>query len=123
MSARSYFVVAKGRGVKFWKDVWCGEMSSCDSFPSLYAIVELKDTWVKVYWSGPTDGEGWNPLFTRLFNDWEVAEVQRLLFQLGSEAVIEGREDSLSWTKSKDGLFSVKSLYKALQPRSLDHFP
>ena len=52
---------------------------------------------MKDYWSGPIDGEGWNPLFTRLFNDREV-EVQRLLFQLGSEAVIEGREDRLSWT-------------------------
>ena len=73
-----------------------GKMPMCDSFPSLCVIVESKDAWVKDYWSGPTDGEEWNPLFTRLFNDWEVEEVQRLLFQLGSKAVIEGKEDRLS---------------------------
>ena len=28
------------------------------SFPSLFAIVEYKDAWVKDFWSGPVDGEG-----------------------------------------------------------------
>ena len=82
-----------------------------DLFPSLFAIAESKDACVKDYWNEPTYGEGWNPLFTRLFNDWEVEEVQRLLFQLGLEAVIKGREDRFSWIESKDGLFSVKLLY------------
>ena len=88
MFARSSFVVGNGRGIKFWKDVWCGETLLCDSFPSLFAIAQSKDAWLKDYWSGPTNGEGWNPLFTRLFNDWEVEEVQRLLFQLMNQAVI-----------------------------------
>ena len=34
------------------------------------------------------DGEGWNPLFTRHFNEWEVEEAQRLLSHLGLEAMI-----------------------------------
>ena len=43
MSFRSSFVVGNGRGVEFWKDVWCGEMPLCDSFPSLFVIAEPKD--------------------------------------------------------------------------------
>ncbi|RVW98496.1 hypothetical protein CK203_026866 [Vitis vinifera] len=32
-------------------------------------------------------------------------------------------EDRVSWVKSKDGVFSVKSLYKAMQPASSALFP
>ena len=32
-------------------------------------------------------------------------------------------EDRVRWMESKDGVFSVKSLYRALQPVSLASFP
>ena len=42
------------------------------------------------------EGEGcWNPIFTRLLNDWEVEVVERLLFKA----------------------FLVKPMYKALEVR------
>ena len=35
------FVLENGRSVKFWEDPRCGEvtLSSCELFPSLYALV------------------------------------------------------------------------------------
>ena len=36
--------------------------------------------------------------------------------------MVEGMEDKLFWTKTKDGVFFVKSMYKALLPRSLELF-
>ena len=73
-------------------------MPLCASLPSLFAITESKDAWVMDYWSDLADDEGWNHLFTRPSNDWEVEEVQRLLFQLGSKVVVEGMDDMLFWT-------------------------
>ena len=39
-----------------------------------------------------------------------------------SKVVVEGVEDKLCWIDTKDGVFYVKSIYKALQPRSLESF-
>ena len=40
------FFVGDGRRVRFWKDKWRGNNALCDSFPSLYALVDSKETWV-----------------------------------------------------------------------------
>ncbi|RVW57565.1 hypothetical protein CK203_113879 [Vitis vinifera] len=65
----------------------------------------------------------WTPSFNRLFNDWEMEEVGRLLFWLDGKMVRVDEEDRMRWVESKDGVFLVKSLYRALQPVSLASFP
>ena len=47
----------------------------------------------------------------------------RLLFWLDGKMVRVDEEDRMRWVESKDGVFSVKSLYRALQPVSLASFP
>ena len=47
----------------------------------------------------------------------------RLLCYLEGKMVRVDEEDRVSWVKSKDGVFSVKSLYKAMQPASSALFP
>ena len=42
---------------------------------------------------------------------------------IGGRRVIEGVEDRVWWIGSKIGLFSIKSLYKALEQRTLSSFP
>lgn len=59
------------------------------SFPSLFAVAASKDAWVQDYWNGSTSGGGWNPIFTRPFNDMEVEEAERLLCGLG-KYVLDG---------------------------------
>ena len=66
------FVVGNGLRLKFWRDVWCRNTPLCESYPSLFALASSKDAWVGECWSNPSEGEGWNPLFTKPFNDWEV---------------------------------------------------
>ncbi|RVW27335.1 hypothetical protein CK203_116837 [Vitis vinifera] len=44
------FFVGEGKRVKFWKDRWCGSESSCNSFPSLYALASSKKAWVANMW-------------------------------------------------------------------------
>ena len=57
---------------------------------------------------------GWNPCFLRAFNDWKVEAAERFLERLQGKRVIEDVEDMVSWTETKSGKFSVKSLYVAL---------
>ena len=99
-------MMGNGRRVRFWEDTWCGQEPLCSSFPSLFAIAASKDAWVSELWCGPEHGEGWNPLFTRLLNDWEV---EGFLSLIGKATVVDVMEDKWIWKENRDGFFSVKS--------------
>ena len=49
--------------------------------------------------------------------------MERLLCCLGRKKVNLDEEDKMRWMDSKDGNFSVKSLYRALESDSLVSFP
>ena len=36
------FTVGDGRRVKFWKDIWCGNIPICEAFPSCLPLRSLK---------------------------------------------------------------------------------
>ena len=57
---------------------------------------------------------GWNPIFSKPFNDWEVEEAERLLYGLGRYTLEEEAADEVRWKLTKAGVFTVKSMYKAL---------
>ena len=118
------FEVGDGKNVSFWKDKWCEINPLCEAFPSLFAIATSKETWVNEVWTAEGERRGsWTPTFNRLFNDWEMEEVGRLLCCLDGKKVRADEEDRVRWVGSKDGVFSVKSLYRALQPVSSASFP
>ena len=75
--------------------MWCGDTPLCTSIPSLFALAVTKEAWVRDYWSNPEEGEGWNPLFTRSFNDREMEEAERLLRRLGQHVVYDDSEDKV----------------------------
>ena len=118
------FVVGDGKNVSFWKDKWCGTTPFFEAFPSLFSLTTSKEVWVNEVWT--TEGErgrNWTPRFNRPFNNWEMEEVGRLLCCLDGKMVRVDEEDRVRWMDSKDGAFSVKSLYRALQPVSIASFP
>ena len=56
------FSVGEGKRVKFWKDRWCGNEPSCDSFPSLYGLASSKEAWVANMWDQSLGSSGcWTP--------------------------------------------------------------
>ncbi|RVW37057.1 Translation initiation factor IF-2, chloroplastic [Vitis vinifera] len=59
----------------------------------------------------------------KAFNDWEVEEAERFMERIQSKRVIEDVEDTVSWTETKSGKFSVKSLYIALEAGGSSLFP
>ncbi|RVW93501.1 Transposon TX1 uncharacterized 149 kDa protein [Vitis vinifera] len=63
-------------------------------------------------------GEGvWAPGFSRRLNDWEVFDVKHFFLRLQGRRVYNDVEDQVVWTKAKDGRFSIKSHYKALESK------
>ena len=116
------FIVGNGRGVRFWRDRWCGDFPLCVSFPSLFALTIDKEAQVADIWDLLAEG-GWNPCFSRAFNDWEVEEAESFLERLHGKRVLEDVEDMVSWFETKSGKFSFKSLYFALEAGCSSLFP
>ncbi|KAJ9691214.1 hypothetical protein PVL29_013405 [Vitis rotundifolia] len=118
------FEVGDGKNVRFWKDKWCGTSPLSKAFPSLFALATSKKAWVNEVWTAGGERRGsWTPTFNRPFNDWEMEEVERLLCYLEGKKLREEEEDRVRWENSKDGVFSIKSLYKAIQSESSVWFP
>ncbi|RVW74735.1 putative ribonuclease H protein [Vitis vinifera] len=117
------FSVGNGRRVKFWNDNWCGNFSLSNLFPSLYAFASFKEAWLESYGIIRRDEGVWNPSFSRSYNDWEVEEVERLLLTIRGRRLNPLLEDRMLWKETKDGIFSVKSLYSSLASRRDVQFP
>ena len=47
----------------------------------------------------------WDPTFIRMFNDWEMEDVERLLILLRDKKVVKGLEDTIQWEGSRNGIF------------------
>ena len=56
VSSRLSFVVGNRQRVSFWKDAWCGDTPLWVSFPSLFALADPKEAWVKDVRSGTAKG-------------------------------------------------------------------
>ncbi|RVW63723.1 putative ribonuclease H protein [Vitis vinifera] len=123
LNNRLTFQVGCGRRVRFWKDKWCGDEPLCESFPSLFAISLDKDAWILDVWSPDDVGDGWTPIFSRAFNDWEIEMVERFMLKIQAFRVQREDKDKMVWTASKSGAFSVKSLYSMLEPGGSLLFP
>jgi hypothetical protein len=68
-------------------------------FPELFTIVCGKDAWVAENMQFHDGTIHWNILFTRSVHDWEV-EVVSKFFELYSQRVKHGGEDTICWISS-----------------------
>ncbi|RVW87919.1 DNA-repair protein XRCC1 [Vitis vinifera] len=53
--------LGRAMGVRFWKDIWCGNTPLCEAFPSLFDLAGSKDAWVADYWNPMGKREGGLP--------------------------------------------------------------
>ena len=95
----------------------------CDSFPSLYALAVHKEALLADLWDSSREEGGWIPRFIRSFNDWELDEILCLLNIVQGKQIIESQEDLMFFKETKDGNFSVKILFKALDRSKNVVFP
>lgn len=91
----------------FWNEVWIGENSLRNSFPHLYTLSSQKNARVSHVWSQ----QGWDLVFRRALNDWEIEEVASLLEVLNSHPTLSMRSDKPRWKLHIKGVFTEKSCY------------
>ena len=94
------------------------------SFPSSFVLTISEEAWLKDVWDSSVQGEGgWSPYFSKLLNDWGVGSAERFLSHLHGLRVYRDDEDRVLWTETKDDKLTMKSLYTALELRTLIFFP
>jgi hypothetical protein len=107
--SRGSFVVGNGRNTRFWEDIWLGDKSLADEYPSLYNIANHKNVTVEnVLASNPL-----NIGFRRTLNGNKWDRWTHLLHRLILVQLTDS-EDSFKWKLNISGVFSVKSMYMDL---------
>ena len=75
-------MVGNERRVKFWKDLWCENLTLKEAFPNLFRLEINKDGWVSKVWEEGRDLSSWSPHFSRHLNDWKMGEGESLFRKL-----------------------------------------
>ena len=103
------FSIRNGSEIRFWEDKWLGQFTLREQYPALYNIVRYKgDTLAKVMGTSPP-----NVSFKRTLLGPRQASWNALLLRLDSVQLTED-PDKFRWNLTKNGEFSVYSMYRAL---------
>lgn len=113
LEANTYIEVGDSRRTKFWADVWNKQIPLKESFPDLFLLCSNPDANINECWTA----QGWDLIFRRFLNDWEVERVAKLLELLEKFPGITNAPDSLRWKHSKDGASTVSRAYKMESPQ------
>ena len=88
----------------------------CFVYPSLFNLALHKEATVTDMWDRGR-GEGcWSPTFLRSLNDWEIEEMKRFLRTLYKQNFSLSGEDKLLLKDVREEGFSIKLMYKGLDP-------
>jgi hypothetical protein len=63
-------ILGNGSRIRFWDDVWCGEMPLNEAFPILYSIACDKNTLVAAHLVSESDSIQWDVSFIRVAQLW-----------------------------------------------------
>jgi hypothetical protein len=103
---RGAFKLGNGEDIRFWEDVWLGDTTLAQQYPTLYNIVQTKHVRVSTVLAH-------NPLniaFRRVFNDFKWNQWINLCQRLMS-VQLTNSPDKFVWKLNESGIYSVKSLY------------
>ena len=117
------FEVGDGTRVKFWLDVWCGDMSLKESFPKLYHIASNRGTFVADHMRQRNNSTFWDMNFIWAVQDWELESLSIFLDTLYSGKAAGVGVDKLCWKPSCQKDFEVRSNHKSLTPSQGNRFP
>lgn len=108
-------ICANGEMTLFWSDLWIGDQPLELAFPSLYEIATDKNGTV----ASQRDNTTWNLAFRQLLSPTRCVALGTLMGLLMSHQWKRG-VDSLTWTLTEHGGFTVKSLYSKLKGGNID---
>lgn len=95
--------VGSGSRIRFWKDVWLGDMPLCARFNRLYRL-ELDENCMlnERFISG-----NWSWQWRRPITSGRTADLLHILMLELSHIELSSNSDSWTWSIGEDGLFSV----------------
>jgi len=91
------FELGDGSKIKFWDDVWCGEMTLKEAFLALYGIARDKDVLVAAHLDSTSGSLQWDVSFIRASHDCEVEVLASFFTSLYTVRVRREGEDKLWW--------------------------
>jgi hypothetical protein len=94
------FELGDGSRIRFWDDVWCGQLPLKEAFPVLYGIACDKDAFVAAHLDFSSGSLQWDVSFSRAAHDWELDVVASFFSLLYSLRVRRAGEDKLWWNPS-----------------------
>ncbi|WMV39939.1 hypothetical protein MTR67_033324 [Solanum verrucosum] len=99
-----------GNKTRFWKDIWHEKGNMEDLFPDIYNLIMFQQSTIADLWSP----QGWNFIFRRNLNDWEIVRVAEFLNTVNTFTGLQLGEDKLWWTGDDKGVFKVNKSYKLM---------
>ena len=117
------YQLGNGSKIRFWHDVWCGQMSFRDKFPELFALATYQEASVEECWSPSLVGGSWLPLFRRGAQDWELEAFVELFSALQEACPASQEVDKWRWKRQGKGRFTVSSFYHDLTGMGDPMFP
>jgi hypothetical protein len=112
-----------GSKIRFWDDVWCGELALKVAFPVLYGVACDKNACVAAHLDFSSGSLQWDVSFLRAAHDWEVDVLASFYTLLYSHRERREGVDKLWWVPSLKGKFDVRSFYRVLACKDDASFP
>ena len=110
------FQLGNGAQVRFWEDTWLGNLPFKCQYPGLYNIVRKKSASVStVFRSNPL-----NVAFRRSLVDNNLRQWQQLVARV-VDVQLHDRDDRFIWSLHQNGMFTVRSMYRALTTNEVPH--
>ncbi|KAD4179295.1 hypothetical protein E3N88_27886 [Mikania micrantha] len=107
-------VVGDGRSLKFWSDLWIGEIPLCFKFKKLFKLERNKLCSIHERMSIASTGQELKWEWSRVPNEEQQKEELEALEALLSDLKLSTNKDRWVWLGSNDMVFSVKSLKQRL---------
>ncbi|WMV30815.1 hypothetical protein MTR67_024200 [Solanum verrucosum] len=109
--------VVDGAKTRFWKEDWheAGNLESL--FPDIHTLVLQQQSTIAELWTP----HGWNIIFRRHLNDWEIPRVTEFFSVIEQFSGLEPRKDRLQWLGNCKGTFRVSATYRKLNHTITQH--
>jgi hypothetical protein len=96
------FEVGDRSRIRFWYDMWVGDMTLKEDFPVLFSIACFNEALVVEHVQFLNDTYYWNN-FIKFVHDWEMELVTSFFNLLYSIVLRQGGEGRICWSHSNGG--------------------
>ena len=97
------FKVGNGERMRFWHDVWCGDLPLKVVYPGLFSIAGERDASVAALMAFRNGALHWEMSFSRNVQDWEMDSMNPFMELIYSAAVDGNGVDSFAGSGNQRG--------------------